>query len=119
MKAFMCLVLLVSFTRQFKQHVLQTTSSGRTKHLTISDQQYQDISSKYGNIRHYHHQVVSGRNRLNSWTEKAVGTFFSYFCVFFRLSFPFINLLGDFLSPVPYSILFIIIKYLSIVTTEI
>ena len=124
MKPVMCLVLLVSFMRQCKQHILQMTI-WRTKHLSILSisihnfyWQYQDISSRYGDMRHYQPLGVTGRNRLITWTEKSVGAFFSYSVSFSTLALRLFTFSGNSILPEPYSLLFIIIKYISIVTTQ-
>ena len=70
--------------------------------------QYQDISCRYGHMRHYQHPAVIGRNRVTTWTEKSVGVSSHIL----RL-FPFINLLWQL-----FAVFFIIIKYMSIVTIE-
>jgi hypothetical protein len=65
----MCLVLLVSFMRQCKQHVLQMTCSGRTKHLfTILPINIHDfwsaISGYLFQIWRYETLSASSRNLL-------------------------------------------------------
>jgi hypothetical protein len=101
MKPVMCLVLLVFFMRQCKQHVLQMTSSavGEPSILgSIRDLHdfWLAISGYFLQIWRYEHSVVTGRNRLTIWTEKSVGHFFLIFCAFFQSSLAFIYLLWRF-----------------------
>ena len=70
--------------------------------------QYQDISCRYGHMRHYQHPAVIGRNRVTTWTEKSFGVSSHILHLF-----PFINLLWQL-----FAVFFIIIKYMSIVTIE-
>jgi len=71
--------------------------------IHVSDRQYQDISSKYG---HYQHPDVTGRNWLTTWTEKSVGTFFSYSVSFSAQALRLLTFSGESLSPEPYSLFY-------------
>ena len=80
--------------------------------------EYQDISSRYGDMRHSHYQqlAVTGRNQLITWTEKTVGGFFlSYSVSFYARTLRLLTFSGNSLSSKPFSLFFII---MSIVTTE-
>jgi hypothetical protein len=70
--------------------------------IHVSNWQYQDISSKYG---HYQHPAVTGRNWLATWTEKSVGTFFSYSVSFSAQALHLLTFLGESLSPEPFFLL--------------
>jgi hypothetical protein len=115
----MCLVLLVSFMRQCKQHVLQMTCSGRTKHLfTILPINIHDfwsaISGYLFQIWRYETLSASSRN----WQKSAINLdwkvcwrFFFIFYIFFCLSFAFINLLGRFFVAIePYNIFLLLLN---------
>jgi len=73
----------------------------------------------YGNMRHYQHPAITGRNRLYHLDWKVCWQFFLIFCVFFRSSFVFIKFLGRFFVTRALQYFFlIIIKYMSIVMNE-
>jgi hypothetical protein len=109
MKPVMCLVLLVFFMRQCKQHVLQMTSSAVGEPSILGSVRdlhdfWLAISGYFLQIWRYEHPVVTGRNRLTIWTEKSVGPFFSYFVSFSNQALHLLIFFGDSLLPKPYSI---------------